>query len=836
MDAERISKQSKGNVDQSLLEGIGSGGILSTGYFNDKPLIDRLYDGERVGYALQNLTKGVTVSNGDSHDTISPHSSYRAVLLVTDQRLLYVIGQQNGDKMFSVRLDDVRNVETSLGVLKDRITVQTDNETYDMYTQKGENLDEASKHISEISEKRANGSSESSGGEQIKRTNKQVTDNDSNKPSNRPEQSADVPNQSGRDRDSDGNSSSLNTNVSITVEILVSNIDAEPVPDARVKFTSTTLSANGRTSQTGRCSISVPEASESAKIEVSHPEYQTIHEGVTLSDGAVIDITLNNTDTTSSLSEEKSHSGDIDSTESSNITNGSPGRAELLDELVALNERFSRKVTRGRMRTDGKYSPEDYEAVFGSWSNAVDQAPFDRTNESSSAQPNQRTYSRQDVVDALVDLFKRVDGRPSTSDMNDLGKMSASPVYQYFKSWDAAVDVAKEEIGTVESNHDRGQSAEYADDSDIDSPPRDTESEQSGGDLTDNQRGSEVLSEEFAELSGFRRDLLVVINGLEAPKGLEIKRELEEYYDGTIHHSRLYPNLDTLVEAGFLEKSAQDERSNRYELTDFGANHIEARYHWQQNRVTTNESQTRTDRPKKGTASETAKNSTPSKREPRDNTHTKDVPHDSATEDSKQDRKNEPTEKNNFEWGAEESDTVLDNLSEVPEGRLSNVVAEVIKTRGVSSEKRDSIVEIKLSNGKRIDLTIWNKHNIEIDFQAGDKLRLNEVRLKRWKTDHGYAHQLSSTKDLTVVPIWISGVQRPSEEYKENGYVGSESKRANDIDQLVGVGGATKSDAEALVESGYMTAADLENASLDDLRSISGLDDGTALRIKAELG
>jgi len=65
----------------------------------------------------------------------------------------------------------------------------------------------------------------------------------------------------------------------------------------------------------------------------------------------------------------------------------------------------------------------------------VDQAPFDRTNESLSAQPNQQTYSRQEVIDALVDLIEKVDDRPSTSDMNDLGEMSASPVYQYFKSW-----------------------------------------------------------------------------------------------------------------------------------------------------------------------------------------------------------------------------------------------------------------------------------------------------------------------------------------------------------------------------------------------------------------
>jgi len=100
---------------------------------------------------------------------------------------------------------------------------------------------------------------------------------------------------------------------------------------------------------------------------------------------------------------------------------------------------------------------------------------------------------------------------------------------------------------------------------------------------------------------------------------------------------------------------------------------------------------------------------------------------------------------------------------------VSNVITEVIKIQDITSGKRDAIIEIKLSNGKRIDFTIWNKHDIEIDFQTGDKLRLNEVRLKRWETDHGYAYQLSSTKDLTTVPIEGSDVQQPFEEDEEDG-------------------------------------------------------------------
>jgi len=629
--------------------------------------------------------------------------------------------------------------------------------------------------------------------------------------------------------------------MSATVEVLVSNIDKEPVPDARVKITGTTHSVDGRTSQTGRCSISVPTASESVKMEISHPEYQPIKEGVTLADGAVLDITLKSPDSIDSHSDEKSRPGGTDSSKTSDMSNESPNRMELLDELVALNERFSGKVTRGRMRTDGKYRPEDYETTFGSWSTAMDRAPFDRTNESASTQPNQQTISRQEVVEAVVDLIEKVDGRPSTSDMNDLGKMSASPIYRHFESWDAAIDVAEEKIGAAESNLHQNQSEDSAVDSDSYSPRKDTAQERTEDeDLTKEMRDSEVPSEAFAELSGFRRDLLLVIKGLETPKGLEIKRELEEYYDGTIHHGRLYPNLDKLVEEGFVTKSAQDERSNRYELTDFGANHIEARYHWQQNRIATNENQTRTPESEERTTSDTTKNGIPSKKEQQDNTYTENIPLASATDDNTQDSKRESPseiiEEDDFEWGLEESDLVSDNIAEVPEGRFFNVIVKVIKTRVISSGERDAIIDVELSNGKRVGFTIWNKHDIEIDFQTGEYIQLNEIRLKKWKTDHGYVPQLNSTKDLTTVPIDESDVQRPVEENEEDGGASGESEKEHDIDQLIGVGGATKADAEALMESGYMTTADLENASLDNLRSVSGLDDGTALRIKAELG
>ena len=83
------------------------------------------------------------------------------------------------------------------------------------------------------------------------------------------------------------------------------------------------------------------------------------------------------------------------------------------------------------------------------------------------------------------------------------------------------------------------------------------------------------------DLTGFQRDLLYVIVGEDEPHGLAIKEELEEYYEREIHHGRLYPNLDTLVEKGLVEKGQQDRRTNYYSVTRRGHREIEARQEWE---------------------------------------------------------------------------------------------------------------------------------------------------------------------------------------------------------------------------------------------------------------
>lgn len=83
------------------------------------------------------------------------------------------------------------------------------------------------------------------------------------------------------------------------------------------------------------------------------------------------------------------------------------------------------------------------------------------------------------------------------------------------------------------------------------------------------------------ELTGFQRDLLYVVAGSERASGRTIADELERIKDQAITHGRLYPNLDTLVEVGLVEKGEINRRTNSYALSDDGEESLRARREWE---------------------------------------------------------------------------------------------------------------------------------------------------------------------------------------------------------------------------------------------------------------
>ena len=88
------------------------------------------------------------------------------------------------------------------------------------------------------------------------------------------------------------------------------------------------------------------------------------------------------------------------------------------------------------------------------------------------------------------------------------------------------------------------------------------------------------------DLTAFQRDLLYMVAGLENPHGLAILDELTEYYNTEIQHGRLYPNLDTLVDKGLVQKKQEDGRTNSYSLTERGRRELKARREWEDQYLT----------------------------------------------------------------------------------------------------------------------------------------------------------------------------------------------------------------------------------------------------------
>jgi len=89
------------------------------------------------------------------------------------------------------------------------------------------------------------------------------------------------------------------------------------------------------------------------------------------------------------------------------------------------------------------------------------------------------------------------------------------------------------------------------------------------------------IHQQFANLTGFQRDILRILDREGPLYGLAIKAGLEAYTGSEVNHGRLYPNLDTLVDEGLIAKSERDQRTNDYALSDEAEQLLDARRAWE---------------------------------------------------------------------------------------------------------------------------------------------------------------------------------------------------------------------------------------------------------------
>jgi len=93
--------------------------------------------------------------------------------------------------------------------------------------------------------------------------------------------------------------------------------------------------------------------------------------------------------------------------------------------------------------------------------------------------------------------------------------------------------------------------------------------------------GVTAMTDALAPCSAFQRDILWTLAHEGASKGTAIQAALAAYYEEDVNHGRLYTNLDALVDAGLITKSARDRRTNEYALTELARDALAARQRWQ---------------------------------------------------------------------------------------------------------------------------------------------------------------------------------------------------------------------------------------------------------------
>ena len=117
-------------VDEAVLRGTGSGGLLSSGYLRDDPISSYVGDDETVVFVRSNAKHGISRRKIDGSDEthFRPGDGYRAFAVVTDTRLLFIVGDirdGDGDRSIPVPLADVEIVEHSEGLLAGEMALTT---------------------------------------------------------------------------------------------------------------------------------------------------------------------------------------------------------------------------------------------------------------------------------------------------------------------------------------------------------------------------------------------------------------------------------------------------------------------------------------------------------------------------------------------------------------------------------------------------------------------------------------------------------------------------------------------------------------------------------------
>lgn len=102
------------------------GRIVSSELLADDPPAAYLTASEQPQYALRNTSSGVTLVRSPTVNVLSPDKNHQALAVVTDFRVLFLVGRERGDRSRSLPLDEIVDVDTEhTGTFANTIRIET---------------------------------------------------------------------------------------------------------------------------------------------------------------------------------------------------------------------------------------------------------------------------------------------------------------------------------------------------------------------------------------------------------------------------------------------------------------------------------------------------------------------------------------------------------------------------------------------------------------------------------------------------------------------------------------------------------------------------------------
>jgi len=103
-------------------------GFRSGEYLADGPAIDAVEPDETVAYVVTNRKQGIVIRS-DTTRHVMPDSRFQTVVVVTDRRVIALVGKVGGDDRFTVDFSDITDVATTRERRTGQLTIERDDGT-----------------------------------------------------------------------------------------------------------------------------------------------------------------------------------------------------------------------------------------------------------------------------------------------------------------------------------------------------------------------------------------------------------------------------------------------------------------------------------------------------------------------------------------------------------------------------------------------------------------------------------------------------------------------------------------------------------------------------------